>query len=108
MTMGERSKVAQGFKPTSISTHPDGVEDDGGEGGLRYQTGIPKVSPGRLNVAITGVPTTPGGGQRKGICVMGDPEHGFPPHDGTEDEGAMDSPDGEDGAPDVDGGVSKG
>ena len=46
-------------------------------------------------MAITRVPTTPGGGKkRKWIYVMGDPGHGFSPNDGTKDKGAMGSPDG--------------
>jgi hypothetical protein len=39
----------------------DGVNDSSGLVGLRYQTKIPKVSLGRLNVAITRVPTTMSG-----------------------------------------------
>ena len=40
-------------------------------GGERYQTGNPKVNPGRLRVAMTGALTTPEGGKRKGMVWMG-------------------------------------
>ena len=43
----------------------------GRTGGERYQTGNPKVKPGRLRVAMTGVLTTPEGGKRKGMVCMG-------------------------------------
>ena len=36
-------------------------------GGLRYQTGIPKVKLGRERVAEIGTKEAPGGGARKGI-----------------------------------------
>ena len=40
---------------------------DGRTGGERYQTGNPKVKPGRLRVAMTGALATPEGGKRKGM-----------------------------------------
>ena len=43
----------------------------GRTGGERYQTGNPKVKPGRLRVAMTRELTTPEGGKRKGIVCMG-------------------------------------
>ena len=43
----------------------------GRTGGERYQTGNPRVKPGRLRVAMTGALTTPEGGNRKGMVWMG-------------------------------------
>jgi hypothetical protein len=54
-----------------------------------YQKPIPRVTPKRLNVSITWVPTTPGGGERKGIYIMGDIGYVFPLDDGIRDDGEM-------------------
>ena len=45
----------------------------GGAGGSKYHTGIPKVRLDKLNVAIMGVLTIPGGGKRKGTWAKGEP-----------------------------------
>ena len=47
-------------------------------GGLRYQIGIPVVNPRRFQVSMTGVPTIPRGGNRKGMCAISELTHEFP------------------------------
>ena len=45
----------------------------------KKQTERPTVNPIRFNVAIMGIPTTPIGGNGKGIPIMRDPITRFPP-----------------------------
>ena len=42
------------------------------QGWLRYHMRIPMVDPWSFSVTIVGVPTTPRGGNRKGMCVIGE------------------------------------